>query len=76
MNALAITGMRAGMETALADAIERALTALGVGSIVALLLFGLVIAVEAIAGRLAKRSRSLKKHTRPCAQLTRFRTRI
>jgi hypothetical protein len=44
MNALAITGMRAGTETALGDAIERALTALGVGSVVALLLFGLVIA--------------------------------
>lgn len=55
MNALAITGMRAGTEIALADAIERALTALGVGSVVALLLFVLVIAVEAIAGRLAKR---------------------
>jgi hypothetical protein len=35
MNALAMTGRRAGAEAALADVIERAVTALGVGSAVA-----------------------------------------
>jgi hypothetical protein len=56
-NAQAMTGMGAGAEAALAEAIERVFVALGVGSAVILLLLALVLAGEAVNRRLPWRRR-------------------
>lgn len=64
-NAMEISGMYGAAEEALMTAMERAITALGIGTVIALALAGLVIGVEVLAntwerkrkGREARRSR-------------------
>lgn len=71
-NAQAMTGMGAGAEAALAEAIERVFVALGVGSAVILLLLVLVLAGEAMSRRLPwGRSPRPEEPTRAKASLRR-----
>jgi hypothetical protein len=65
MNAIGISGMYGASAEALMTAMERVITALGIGTVIALALAGLVIGLEVLAnawrqkrrGRGARRSR-------------------
>lgn len=67
-NAIGTTGMYGAAEMALTSAVERAVAALGIGTVVALALVALVVAVEALARRMwGGRRESRGSRTRPAA---------
>jgi hypothetical protein len=64
MNAIGISGIYRPAEEALVHATELAIAALGIGTVIALVLIGLVLSVEALARRWSRRRPSRRPRAR------------